>query len=377
VFVGAAEVTFGPVFHGPDSADSSFVDPTVTVVNPAGIDIDHKSYVGPFATLDAARGPISIGEGSNVQDNALIQATDGGGVEIGDHVIVAHGVSILGHAKVGEHGGLPVFISFNAVVDGATLEPDTVVSALARVGPGVVIHAGTKVLPGKFVLTQAEADNPGLGKVTAVAAGDRTLEAGILEVNENFARGYTALYTDGGLNAVRGISLDPGDSPFNTHPDLPTLAGEVKAHPTFRNRIIGDFHFADTFAQLNLVLGDRDSFRADEGTPFEIGTIAHAADRVTVHALEHTEITIGDHVTLGYHTVIHGGEDAGNVPVELTHIGDDVNVHDWGVVFRSTLGNNVTVGFRALVDGSQLADNTVVADRSIIIDNVLVGFVEW
>ena len=35
------------------------------------------------------------------------------------------------------------------------------------------------------------------------------------------------------------------------------------------------------------------------------------------------------------------------------------------------------IGFRAYVDGSQLAPGTVVPDRAIFINNVFLGFVEW
>ena len=377
VTVAAAADSFGPVLHGPDAARASFIDPTAQVLGREDIEIGEKTYVGPFATLDATRGSIKIGEGTNVQDNALIQASDNGGVEIGDHVILAHGVSVYGPAKIGAVGGMGVFLSFNAVIDGATLEQDTIVSALGRVGPGVVLRAGTKVLPGKFVQTQDEADNPALGKVTPVTDGDRDLIAGILEVNENFARGYTALFNDGGINAVRGISLDPGDSVFNGTPDLPTLAGSIVAHPEFRNRIVGDVNLANTFAELNLVLGDRVSIKADEGDPFNLGTIARADDRLTIHALVGSAVTIGNNSTFGFKSIVHGGEDSANIPTTLSRIGDNVVVKDWAVVFRSTLGNNVTLGFRALVDASQLPDGTVVPDRAIISNGVLVGFVEW
>jgi len=364
--------------HGSDRTLATFLDPTADLKRADRIVLGHTNYIAPFATLDASLGPITISEGSNVQDNVLLQA-GATGIAIGDHVILAHGVTVTGDARIGTHGGLPTFVSFNAFIDGATLEPDTVVSALGRVDPGIVIRTGMKVLPGKRITTQAEADDPGLGKVEPVTDGDRDLMAGILHVNESFARGYSELFYEFGLRAVLGINLNPGDDPsFNGTRALPDIAGSGRiADPSFRNRIIGDVTLANTLAELNLVMGIRDSFRADEGFPFVIGILTSVGDATTVHALEHTEVEIGNNFTVGAHVVIHGGEDALNVPPERTRIEDNVTVSDWAVVFRSTIGAGSTIGFRALIDGSQLAPGTVVADRSIIIDNVFLGFVEW
>lgn len=360
-----------PETSGP--AVASFVDPTVRIDTPERVTIRCRSYVGPFASLDASQGPIFVGEGSNVQDNALIT---GKLVVLGDNVIVAHGATISGPSTVGTAKGRPSFVGFNAYVDGAVVEDDAMVGVLARVAPGVVIRSGKKVLPGKFVRTQGEADSVALGKVALVTDADRTFMEGVLHVNVAFASGYTKLYQSS-PGQVRGIARDPGESAFNPDADLPALGGRPLSKADFSARIIGKVAMANTAEELARVLGSSVAIRADEGDGFRFGRIAHVQDRVTFHALEHTSMHVGDRFNAGFHVVVHGGEDSGNTPHETTRLDDDVTVGDWSVVFRSTVGKGSVIGVRAFVDGSQLAPGTVVPDRAIIIDNKRVGSVEW
>ena len=102
----------------------------------------------------------------------------------------------------------------------------------ARVEPGIVIHSGIKVLPGKLVRTQAEADNPLLGKVALVTAADRTFMEGVIHVNENFAREYTRLFRRRGLNAVLGVGVNPGHNDFGNRRTVPVrnAAGRSRVH---------------------------------------------------------------------------------------------------------------------------------------------------
>jgi carbonic anhydrase/acetyltransferase-like protein (isoleucine patch superfamily) len=360
-----------PGTSGPGLA--SFVDPTVTIDTPERVTIRCRSFVAPFASLDASEGPIFLGDGSNIQDNVLIT---GRLVVLGDNVIVAHGATVRGPATVGTSKGRPAFVGFNAFVDGAVIEDDAMVGVLARVGPGVVIRSGKKVLPGKFVRTQGEADSASLGKVADVTSADRVFMDGVLHVNVAFARGYTDLFqsTPG---QVRGIARDPGETDFNPAADLPVLGGKPGARPNFRARVIGKVAMVQSPDELAGILGARVSIRADEGEGFTFGRLVYVQDRVTFHALEHTTIRLGDGIRVGFHAVVHGGEDSGNTPHETTQLEDNVSVGDWSVVFRSTIGKGATIGVRALVDGSQLAAGTVVPDRAIIIDNKRVGTVEW
>jgi carbonic anhydrase/acetyltransferase-like protein (isoleucine patch superfamily) len=383
VGVAAAQTLLGPVLHADTSegasGGTSFVDPSAVVSRADRIDIGFRSFVGPFAVLDATAGPITVGDETNVQDNVELTAGPGG-IVIGDRVILAHNATVLGDARIGATGGLPTFVGFNAVVDGATVEPDAFVNHLTRLAPGVVLRSGVATLVGKFIRTQAEADDPALGKVTAVTDGIRAFMAGVLGVHEAFSAEYPRLVAAEGVRAVRGVGANIGGAEFSPTASEPTLHGAEVTGPEasrYRNRVVGHVHLEDTLAGLSAASGVRGSIRADEGQPFEIGAVARLGDLTTFHALVETEIRTGDRVRFGSHVVVHGGPDDGSSPRELTVIGDDVTLGDWAVAFRSTIGAGSRLGFRSHVEGSQLAPGTVVPDRAVVIDNVTVGFVEW
>ncbi|MEP7383516.1 MAG: acetyltransferase, partial [Gemmatimonadota bacterium] len=273
--------------------------------------------------------------------------------------------------------GKAAFIGFNAYIDGAMIEGDAFVGHLARIAPGIIVHAGTKVLPGRFVRTQEEADNVALGKVTQVTEADRAFMDAVLFVNISFAGGYTDLFHSSPAQ-VPVVGRDPGQSEFNHDTDLPTFNGKGEAHlENERFRIIGGVRMDDPWEALGAKIGRNVSIRADEGEQFRFGVLTRLQDRVTFHALEHTELEVGQRSSIGFHVVVHGGPDDASEPHAITRIGDDVTVKDWAVVFRSKIGNGSTIGVRAYVDGSHLAPGTVVPDRAIMINDKIVGYVEW
>ena len=370
---------------------ATFLDPTASVRGARHVTLGQRTYVGPFAELFATReAPISVGEASNAQDNVLVDARGGAGIEIGDRVILAHGSSVVGSASVGiTESPLPegvdvetfegsVFLSFGARVDGATLERNSGVSALARVAPGVTLRSGYLVLPGKDVTTQAEADDPALGQVRYINEGDIAFNEGVIHVNESLAREYTELYR-ADPDAVHGANLDPGRTDFNADRDLPSFAGVEQAQPDFENRVIGDVDLADTFARFARRAGERVAIRADEGEPFTLGRIRQMGDDVVFHALEHTDIHVGDDVRYGDGAIVHGG---GRVvvegrPDEQTVVGDRVRLGDGSVVFRSTIGDDARIGDRSAVVGTDLPAGAVVPPNTIVLNGEVFGSVEW
>jgi carbonic anhydrase/acetyltransferase-like protein (isoleucine patch superfamily) len=353
---------------------ASFVDPSARIVAPQRLVVGCRSYVAPFVLLDASRGHIAIGHETDLQDNVSVSGQD---VRLGDRVIVAHGATIVGPATIGASRGAASFVGFNAFIDRATVEPDAFVGHLARIGPGVVVHAGVKVLTGKFVRTQAEADDPSLGKVVALSPADRDFMHAVLHVNTTLAAGYATLFHTAPAE-VHGAGRDPGQSDFNHDADLPRFAGRVEAHPEHdRIRIIGAVALADGFRTFVARSGRNVAIRADEGEHFSLGRGARLRDRVSVHALEHTDLHIGDRDDFGAHVVVHGGPDAAAEPHAVTLVGNDVRVKDWAVVFRSKVGNGCTNGRKAYVDGSHLKPGTVIPDRAIVVNDRIVGYVEW
>jgi carbonic anhydrase/acetyltransferase-like protein (isoleucine patch superfamily) len=382
---------------------ASFLDPTTTVSGADHVSLGERVYVAPFAELFASEeAPISIGAESNAQDNVLVlgshelagdhsPATTGEqaapGVEVGERVIMAHGVSVIGPARIGVDGeDIPadpdddqeVFLSFGAQVDGATLQINTGVSALGRVGPGVTLPSGMLVLPGKNVTTDAEAGDPALGKVREINEADVAFNEAVIEVNVEFARVYTKLYREN-PNAVRGVSVDPGHTEFNHDRNLPSFAGVEQAVPGHRNRIIGDVNLDDPFRRYTRVSGDRISLRADEGEPFGIGYVYTMGDDVIFHALEHTDLITGDGVSYGEGAIVHGGGRvvAEGQPEEPTRIGDGVTLGDEAVVFRSTIGDGAVIGERSAVVGTDLPAGSVVPPNTIVLDGTVFGAVEW
>ena len=360
----------------PVQLNNTYIDPTVQFVNPSSVEIGGAVLIAPFVILDATNGPITIGDDSDLQDNVQI-VSSGDGVIIGDNVIIAHGASVLGSAKIGKAGGLPTFVGFNSIIDGAILEEDSMVLHLAKVAPGITIHSGTAVNSGAFIQTQAEADDPSLGKVTSVTAGQRTFMEDVLHVNVQLAEGYDQLYFHGGILALLGINLNPATD-FNPVESLPTLGSSgSEAVPSFRNRIIGNVTLANSLAQLNLVMGNRDSIRADEGPLFVFGTFRQIADSFTAHALEGTGIVAGDNNQFGFHSIIHGGEDTSTGSRLGTTMGSNITVGDFSVVFRSTIQDGVTLGSHCFIDNTLITAGSIIPDRAIYINDVFLGFVQW
>lgn len=281
--------------HGAPPEVATFIDPTVEIVEADSIHLGRQVYVAPFARL-VADARITIEEESNVQDNVTIIAAfergdeaeervehileEDEGVEIAERVILAHGTTVKGPAKIGIGGGdiivdpdddQEVFLSFGTEVDGAILQRNTGVSALGRVGPGVILQSGFIVLPGKNVRTQAQADDPSLGKVRLLTEADIEFNEAVIEVNVAFAREYTRLYYKDRSN-VRGINFDPGNTHFNHDRDLPSFAGMERRVPNFRNRLIGDIDFTDSLAAVSAGMANRISIRADEGERSRLDT---------------------------------------------------------------------------------------------------------
>ena len=348
---------------------ASFVDPTARLAGP--VTIGARVYVAPFARIEADKGLIHIGDETDLQDNVFVQ----GDVFLGDRVLLAHGCTIKGPARLGATGGLTCFVGFNGEVDGGQVEPDAMVGLMARLGPGVILHSGMRILNGRNVTTQQEADDPTLGKVAVMNAADRKFLLGVLTVNLDLASGYARLQAED-PNAVRGIGPDP-ITPLHPEQFLPVLGGQPFADPFFRNRIVGEITMADAAGVLSSLMSDRDSLRADEGGPFSFGSNNRFDNEVTVHALEHSQVQIGRDCRFGLHSLIHGGQDLNTVPPEVTILGDRITVGSGAVVYRTTLGDGCIIGDRALLDGGVLPSGTVVPPRAIVVSGVTQGFVEW
>jgi carbonic anhydrase/acetyltransferase-like protein (isoleucine patch superfamily) len=400
--------------HAPLDA-ATFLDPTAHVHSPHHIRLGSRIYVAPFASLDAREAPIRIGAESNVQDSVrILAAKDDGddltrhddedeGVVIGERVILAHGATVKGPARIGvdssEADAAPeTFIFFGAEVDGAIIEKGAQVGPLARVGPGIRLKSGKVVLPGKNVATQADLDDP--EKVRDILGTEEVLAEAVIHVNTTLAREYTRMYSEEHAS-VRGINLDPGNpdkTEFNpernlpetgaTGPAVPHAAADAEdgqrycngtptRDPDFRNRIIGAVCLEDSRQQLGHKLGHEVSLRADEGEAFSVGHIHSLGSHTTFHALEEADLEVGDGVTYGPGALVHGGNrelDGGGVGP--TVVEDHVKLRGLSVVFRSHIGEGATVGYKSAVIASEIPAGEHVDDRTIVV-NGQSSKVEW
>jgi carbonic anhydrase/acetyltransferase-like protein (isoleucine patch superfamily) len=407
------------------SETATFTDPSAEVRNENRVRVAQKDYIAPFARLVAGgqNGEICIESEANIQDNTVLEAS-GAPIHVGRHAIVAHGGSIhargteasiaardacdaipepgslrelgveaLDAALAGAHAEfdcdeVPAFIGFNALNLGH-VEDGAMLGVLARLGRGLTLPSGFVTLPGVDIDEQREAEDPTLGKVRLITAGDVVFMEGVLHVNDCLARGYTNMFR-AAPPSVFGIGPDPGafhQCEFNVTSELPVIGGvpTQDPDPNPQIRIIGETYIGDIQG-----MSDSTSIRADEGEPFVIGFGTSWGSNITLHALESTEdeevgVTIGDAVSLQARVVIHGGgrlTRTGGFSEEPTTILDGSRVGPDAVVFRSFLGPNTHVGYKAAIVGyDNPAGNERIPPRCVKFQETPPGacayFVEW
>jgi len=126
----------------------------VTVVGDVRLEADVTVWYGSVLRGDV--GPISVGRGSNIQENSVLHCAAGGATTVGEDVTVGHGAIL--HGCTVEDG---CFIGMWAtVLDGAVIGAGAMIGAGALVGPGKIIPPGSLVVgvPGRVVrqLTEEE-----------------------------------------------------------------------------------------------------------------------------------------------------------------------------------------------------------------------------
>lgn len=107
---------------------SAFVAPTATLIGQCSLGADASAFYGVVVRGDSAI--ITVGEGTNLQDNVVLHADAGFPTTIGSGVSVGHG----------------------AVVHGCTVEDDCLIGMSATVMNGAIIGAGSLVAGGAVIL---------------------------------------------------------------------------------------------------------------------------------------------------------------------------------------------------------------------------------
>jgi carbonic anhydrase/acetyltransferase-like protein (isoleucine patch superfamily) len=348
-------------------------------------------------------GFIKIGNNSAVLDNATIQAnpahaTGSPGVFIGNSTIVSLGATVQGPATVGSLAPTtaPTYVGPNALIDGATIEPGAYVSGMARVGPGVIVPTGIKVLPGVNVTITAQASNPALGFVVPMSANDVAAVKRLVSWNAQLAAGYSNLYQgnsatgaspgtstknvfNGDLATVEGAGPEPGPSnganfePSSASPQFPSPRGTLLPGNffNFRARSTGAVNFHARAYQVAHHLGYGNAIRGDGGQPVKFAGYPTTGNHVSINAPAGNTVTIGTSLQAGTGAVLVA--DFANNLV----LGNNDNIGAGAVVSGSTLGDNVTIGPRAYVSDSNLPSGAVVPGGVIMVNNKITGKVQW
>ena len=129
-----------------------FISPTATVIG--NVTLGKNSNIWFGAVLRGDTDIISVGECSNIQDNAVLHADPGDPCIIGEHCVVGHSAVVHG-AKLDHH----VLVGMNAtVLNNAQIGAFSIIGANALVPSGMVIPPYSLVLgvPAKVVKTLDE-----------------------------------------------------------------------------------------------------------------------------------------------------------------------------------------------------------------------------
>lgn len=114
--------------HTPTIASDAFVAPNATIIGNATLASGSSVFYGTVIRADSDA--ITLGEGSNLQDNVVVHCDAGVPANIGARVSVGHG----------------------AVVHGCTVEDDCLIGMGATVMNNAVIGTGSLVAGGAVVL---------------------------------------------------------------------------------------------------------------------------------------------------------------------------------------------------------------------------------
>ena len=141
----------------PQDCGAAFVAPNATVLGDVVLEKGSSVWYG--AVLRGDDGTLTLGENTNVQDNAVLHCDPGGAVTLGKNVTVGHSALVHG-CTVGDN----VLIGMGAtVLNGAKIGDDCIVGAGALVTGKMDAPAGSMILgsPAKVVrpLTEAEIES--------------------------------------------------------------------------------------------------------------------------------------------------------------------------------------------------------------------------
>ncbi|MDJ0317269.1 gamma carbonic anhydrase family protein [Arthrobacter antibioticus] len=148
--------------------ESAFVAHTAVIIGKASLGTDSSAFYGVVMRADT--NSITVGDGSNLQDNVVLHADPGFPTRVGSGVSVGH----------------------SAVIHGCTIEDDCLIGMSATIMNGAVIGAGSLIAGGAVVLEGAIIP-PGSLVAGVPAKVRRELNAEELESVRVNATNYVAL----------------------------------------------------------------------------------------------------------------------------------------------------------------------------------------
>ncbi len=154
--------------NSPSVHESAFVAPTAVLIGQVSLGADASAFYGVVVRADT--NTISVGAGTNLQDNVVLHADPGFPTHVGNGVSVGHG----------------------AIIHGCTVEDDCLIGMSATIMNGAVIGAGSLVAGGAVVLEGAIIP-PGSLVAGVPAKVRRELGAEELEHIRENASNYVAL----------------------------------------------------------------------------------------------------------------------------------------------------------------------------------------
>ncbi|MHB8963199.1 MAG: gamma carbonic anhydrase family protein [Saccharofermentanales bacterium] len=123
-----------PVIH-----ESAYIAPNATIIGAVSIQKDSSVWFG--AVLRGDEAPITLGERSNIQDNATVHCDKGVPTVIGDDVTVGHN-AVIHSCTIGDR----TVVGMGAIIlNGASIGEDCIVAA------GAVVKSGSMISPGTLV----------------------------------------------------------------------------------------------------------------------------------------------------------------------------------------------------------------------------------
>jgi gamma-carbonic anhydrase len=170
----------------PNVARAAFVAPNATVVGDVTLGADSSVFYGAVLRGDIAR--IVVGDGANIQDNAVVHLADDRDAVIGARCTVGHGAIV--HACV---VGDECLVGMGAtVLDGAVIGARSIIGANSLVPQGFTCPPGSMVYgsPARVVRPLTADEQSGLPRWA--------------EKYVTVARAHRALAEDPGSKAGRG-----------------------------------------------------------------------------------------------------------------------------------------------------------------------------